>query len=106
MPTTPILIGLTLTLLLLTAYWASGAHWPPRRANRSTTTKPTGTTIANRPSATLHDAPDTPFTPEQAHRVIRLHAGCNPDRCARTSAALDILAEAGHIRLERKEKNR
>ncbi len=46
---------------------------------------------------TSHKAPPTPFTIEQARMVMQFHIACRAIRCPRKAAALQVLAEAGHV---------
>ncbi|MGO4613766.1 hypothetical protein AB4305_05550 [Nocardia sp. 2YAB30] len=43
---------------------------------------------------TCHPAPDTPYTPENAHLVWQARIGCDTERCADKAAALDVLIDA------------
>lgn len=43
---------------------------------------------------TCHEAPDFPYTPEDAHLVWQARIGCDTNRCADKAAALDVLIEA------------
>ena len=44
-----------------------------------------------------HYAPKTPFTITQAHTTVQFHIACRGTRCPRKAAALQVLAEAGHL---------
>jgi hypothetical protein len=44
-----------------------------------------------------HYAPNTPFTIRQAHTIVQFHIACRGTRCPRKAAALQVLAEAGHL---------
>ena len=53
-------------------------------------------TVAMTEQAT-HYAPETPFTIAQAHTIARFHIACRATKCPRKAAALQVLAEAGHL---------
>lgn len=45
-----------------------------------------------------HEAPSTPFTVPQAHRVMQTHRWCSRSTCRRKDAAWMVLVDAGRIR--------
>lgn len=44
-----------------------------------------------------HAVPTSPFTVEQAHRIMQFHVACRAHRCPRKAAALTTLVEAGRV---------
>ncbi|WP_433523572.1 hypothetical protein ACQPZ2_43090 [Nocardia pseudovaccinii] len=44
-----------------------------------------------------HEAPERPFSIDQAHHAMQRHASCPLDSCARKRTAHKVLVEAGHI---------
>lgn len=48
------------------------------------------------PMSWTHEAPDTPFSVDQAHIVMQQHRLCGADICARKKSAFRVLIAAGH----------
>jgi hypothetical protein len=44
-----------------------------------------------------HQAPLTPFTVDQASKVMQFHVACRANRCPRKAAALQTLTDTGRM---------
>ncbi len=47
--------------------------------------------------AETHQAPEQPFTTDQAHAVMQVHMACRAEKCPRKAAALQTLITAGRL---------
>lgn len=47
--------------------------------------------------AAAHAAPMLPFTPAQAHEIMRIHVACRAMSCPRKASAQRTLVEAGRM---------
>ncbi len=95
-------ISLVIGLMAALAGLAIAAYSLPAGSQRSTKTESaqsyTSTNAFQRWGAWPHEAPKTPFTPAQAHEVMRSHRACRRGDCARKDAAWMVLVDAGRVR--------
>lgn len=89
-------LGAALTCLAAAAYTA------PFRQPRAITPATPATRNARMdasvwPRGWPHDAPDDPFTVDEAHKTMQRHCGCLRDECPRKAAAYLTLVEAGQL---------
>lgn len=98
MSTNITLIGLSIALILATAYWYLSPLRESKAVGRHRITHDSPAEATLWLSAMRHDAPRNPLSPTEAHLAMQQHRECSTMRCDRKAAAFDVLTGTGAIK--------
>ena len=95
-------------IALLASVVVMATRWPGDPGSASTGRPAPGGDAGSAPSASdaasniwpyswTHDAPDQPFTADEAHREMQVHRTCRLDGCDRKADAFQTLIQAGRV---------
>lgn len=95
-------------IALLASVVVMATRWPGDPGSVSAARPAPGGDPASRPStgdaasriwphSWTHDAPDQPFTADEAHREMQVHRSCRLDGCGRKAVAFQTLIDAGRV---------
>ncbi|MGW6423027.1 hypothetical protein ACWF82_10160 [Nocardia sp. NPDC055053] len=75
----------------------SSAAKPASGGDAGSTPSTSGAALSIWPYSWTHDAPDRPFTADEAHREMQVHRNCRLDGCVRKAVAFRTLIDAGRV---------
>ncbi|WP_132369818.1 hypothetical protein [Nocardia alba] len=95
-------IALLASVVMMATRWpgdlgSASAATPASGGNAGSTPSTTDAVLNIWPNSWTHDAPDRPFTADEAHREMQVHRSCRLDGCDRKAVAFRTLIEAGRV---------
>lgn len=95
-------IALLASVVVMATRWpgdpgSTSAARPASGGNAGSTPSTNDAALNIWPYSWTHDAPDRPFTADEAHREMQVHRSCRLDGCDRKAVAFQTLIEAGRV---------